>query len=137
MRCLDQSLKDRMYKGRGEMYRGPSVERQTRGDFADLRDFGAAVGPLQDLHVLRRLLAKREGVLRRLERAELRRRKLGKDRKIWTGPWLCLSRRVNSVDYLTEELNYYNTEVTGALESDSRAGEVDASVAMDLKLARG
>lgn len=62
--------------------------------------------------MLRRLLEKREVVLTRLERVELlRRRKGGKEPKMWTGGCLCVGERVNSVAYLTQELSYYNTEV--------------------------
>lgn len=62
---------------------------------------------------MRGLLDKREDVLTRLERAELERRgsKSGEEPKIWTGRCFCLGDRVGAVGYLTEELNYCNTEV--------------------------
>ncbi|CAM9535056.1 unnamed protein product [Scytosiphon promiscuus] len=68
----------------------------------------------QDLHVLRRLLDKREAVLTRLERAELQRRaaKPGREPRVWTGACFCLGQRVDAVGFLTEELSYYNTEVS-------------------------
>ncbi|CAM9678070.1 unnamed protein product [Ectocarpus sp. 4 AP-2014] len=68
----------------------------------------------QDLHVLRGLLQKRESVLTKLERAELQRRasKEGREPKVWTGACCCLGQRVDAVTYLTEELSYYNTEVS-------------------------
>lgn len=67
----------------------------------------------QDLHVLRNLLKKRETVLTKLERAELKRRasKEGEEPKVWTGACFGLGQRVDAVAYLTEELSYYNTEV--------------------------
>lgn len=67
----------------------------------------------QDLHVLRGLLNKREAVLTKLERAELRRRasKPGDEPKVWTGACFGLGQRVDAVAFLTEELSYYNTEV--------------------------
>lgn len=67
----------------------------------------------QDLHVLRGLLDKRESVLTRLERAELKRRasKDGEEPMMWTGPCCLLGDRVGAVGYLTEELSYYNVEV--------------------------
>eukprot|EP00752_Nemacystus_decipiens_P015850 g14160.t1 len=68
----------------------------------------------QDLHVLRGLLQKREAVLTKLERAELQRRasKEGEEPKVWTGACFGLGQRVDAVAYLTEELSYYNTEVS-------------------------
>ncbi|CAM9575546.1 unnamed protein product [Pylaiella littoralis] len=68
----------------------------------------------QDLHVLRGLLKKREAVLTKLERAEMRRRacKAGHEPKVWTGACFGLGQRVDAVAFLTEELSYYNTEVS-------------------------
>lgn len=50
----------------------------------------------------------------RLERAELKRRKskAGREPNMWTGGGWCLGSRVGSVGHLTEELSYYNTEVS-------------------------
>ena len=54
-------------------------------------------------------------MLTRLERAELQRRvsKNAEEPKMWTGPCYCVGDRVGAVGYLTEELSYYNTEVSG------------------------
>lgn len=65
----------------------------------------------------------------RLERAELKRRKskAEKEPKMWTGACWCLGSRVGSVGHLTEELSYYNTEVS---QSVSSAGGVSIVAAV-------
>ena len=66
---------------------------------------------------MRGLLDKRESVLTRLERAELKRRasKDGDEPMVWTGACCLLGDRVEAVGYLNEELSYYNIEVGAGL----------------------